>query len=128
MIFVDTNYFLRFLLKDNVQHKIAKSLFMQAARGKASLTTSIIVMFEIYWVLTSYYGKQKQEIAETFLKILQLNFSLPEREILIQSLDYFKDRNLTLEDCYNLFYAKQENVQDFKTFDKKLKKHFKLPL
>lgn len=124
MIFVDTNYFLRLLLKDNVQHKIAKSLFTQAARGKIKLTTSLVVMFEIYWVLSSYYRKQKQEVADMLLKILELNFFLPERGILIQALDHFKNYNLSLEDCYNLFYAKQNNTQDFKTFDKRLKKHF----
>lgn len=124
MNFVDTNYFLRFLLKDNVQHKIAKSLFMQAARGKVTLSTSLIVMFEIYWVLFSYYEKQKQEIVNIFLKILLLNFSFPERKVFTEALEYFKDSNLSLEDCYNLSYAKEHNVSDFKTFDKKLKKHF----
>lgn len=35
MIFVDTNYFLRFLLKDNqAQYLQAKELFLSAAQGK----------------------------------------------------------------------------------------------
>lgn len=124
MIFVDTNYFLRFLIKDNVQHKIAKSLFLQAARGKVELMSSIIVIFEVYWVLTSYYGKEKTQVSSILLEILNLNFSLEEKEILRQALEYFNKSNLSLEDCYNLFYAKEEKVEGFKTFDKRLFKAF----
>ena len=43
MIFVDTNYFLRFLLKDNkLQHRKAKQLMLDSAQGKLKLFTSII--------------------------------------------------------------------------------------
>ena len=52
MIFIDTNYFLRFLLADiSSQHNQAKTIFKQAASGKISLFTSAVVIFEIYWVL-----------------------------------------------------------------------------
>lgn len=125
MNFVDTNYFLRFLLKDDpIQHEIAKNLFLQAARGKADLATTLVVLFEIYWVLTSYYKYDKQAISETLLKLLNLNFSLEERETFIQALYLFRNSSLDLEDCYNLSFAKQRQVKEFKTFDEKLKKVF----
>ena len=96
MIFVDTNYFLRFLLKDNKpQHLEAKQLMLGGATGKLKLFTSTIVFFEIYWVLTSYYGKNKTELVDT------------------------------LKDCYNLIYAKSHNAKAFKTFDLKLGRIFK---
>lgn len=127
MIFVDTNYFLRFLLRDvRNQHEEAKELFLNAADGKLKLTTSTIVFFEVYWVLNSYYEKSKLELLEILNKLLKLQFILlNEREILEESLKIFKKSNLSIEDCYNLSFAKSNNIKIFKTFDKKLLKEFK---
>ncbi len=126
MIFVDTNYFLRFLLNDiSEQHKQVKDLFLSGSEGKINLVTSTMVIFEIYWVLSSYYEKEKIEIVKVLEKILKLTFiELKERELLLNSLKLFEKTNFDLEDCYNLYYAKLQNIDSFKTFDKKLKKEF----
>ena len=48
MIFVDTNYFLRFLLADNEpQYSKVKRLFLQAARGIVKLATSVVVFLRL---------------------------------------------------------------------------------
>lgn len=128
MIFVDTNYFLRFLLRDiDEQHIKAKNLFLSASEGKTDLITSTIVIFEIYWVLGSYYGKNKSDIVKILQKILNLNFiKLDERQILVESIILFNKTSLDLEDCYNIYYAKFRGIKTdfFKTFDKKLEKEF----
>lgn len=126
MIFVDTNYFLRFLLNDiSEQHRQVKDLFISGSEKKVNLITSTIVIFEIYWVLSSYYEKEKAEIVEVLEKILKLTFiTLKERELLLNSLKLFEKTNLDLEDCYNIYYAKHQKVYSFKTFDKKLEKEF----
>ena len=127
MIFIDTNYFLRYLLNDiNDQHQEAKELFMSGSEGKFELMTSSLVLFEVYWVLGSVYSFNKQSIAESLSKLLKLSFiQFNERNIFISALVLFEKTNLDLEDCYNLFYAKEAKVTDFKTFDKKLQKEFK---
>lgn len=126
MIFVDTNFFLRFLLEDiEDQHQEAKQLFLQGARGRASLITSTIVCFEIYWVLSSFYKRRKSQLIALLTKILAMTFiTLEERAILTESLNLFKKTNLNLEDCYNLSYAKSQKAESFKTFDTKLTKIF----
>lgn len=126
MIFVDTNYFLRLILSEiSLQHKRAKKMFESAAAGKIKLFTSVIVFFEIYWVLTSFYKKNKKQIIQTLDDILKMDFILFEqKEILVKMLKIFKNTNFDLEDCYNLVYAKEKNAKDFKTFDKKLGKKF----
>ena len=127
MMFVDTNYFLRFLLKDiNDQYLEVKKLFLSASEGKATLMASTIVFFEIYWVLNSYYEKSKNDIIDVLKKILSLNFiELTERQILLDSLSLFEKTKLDLEDCYNIYFAKHNGIKSFKTFDKKLEKEFK---
>lgn len=126
MIFVDTNYFLRYLLEDNKeQAEKVKKLFYAGAAGKEKLITSIIVYFEIYWVLSSYYQKKKTDLIKTFRSLLALEFiHLEERLILSKSIELFSESNLSLEDCYNLSLAKFKKCTKFATFDQKLKKYF----
>lgn len=126
MIFIDTNFFLRFLLADNKeQFEEVKSLFSQAAEGRVKLFTSIIVYFEIYWVLSSFYKQNKSDTASTLEKILEMEFIfLEEHEILINALKIFIVSNLSLEDCYNLPFSKSKGAKSFKTFDRKLAKYF----
>lgn len=126
MMFIDTNYFLRFLLKDiDNQYLEVKNLFLSASEGKNKLTTSTIVFFETYWVLISYYGKNKAEVSNVLEKILNLSFiELEEREVLFNALSLFQKTSLELEDCYNIYYAKSKKIISFKTFDKKLTKEF----
>lgn len=126
MIFVDTNYFLRFLLKDiDAQHKKAKSLFSRAALGKVKAFSSVLVFFEIYWVLASFYEKEKDELVEILNKILAMEFiKLGERPLLEEAVQTFANTTLELEDAYNLAYAKANQAANFKTFDQKLAKYF----
>lgn len=130
MIFVDTNYFLRYLFHDvSDQQEVVKQLFLKGVEGKVSLVTSTIVFFEIYWVLFSVYKKDKSELVKILLTILQLSFiQLAEREILQNSVLLFSKESLDLEDCYNMYFAKSQKIsaENFKTFDKKLQKVFLL--
>lgn len=126
MIFVDTNYFLRFLLKDiENQFQEAKQLFLKSARGDINLITSVVVFFEVVWVLRSTYKKDRQALIEKLEMILGLNIEFDEHQLLTESVNLFKRVNLSLEDCYNLTIAKAKRAQDFKTFDSKLAKVFK---
>ena len=124
MTFVDTNYFLRFLLADvDEQHQKAKKLFEDAASGKVKLFTSTIVFFEIYWVLASFYEKDKKQLTKILSDLLLMSFvKLIERDLLKQALEVFTKSNLDLEDSFNLVYAKKKKARIFKTFDKKLGK------
>ena len=126
MIFVDTNYFLRFLLADlEDQYSQVKKLLDDAATGRVEIFTSTVVFFELYWVLRSFYQKDRKQIAQTLEDFLDLEFiGLSERQFLKASLETFKKSNLSLVDCFNLVFAKDSNAKAFKTFDHKLAKFF----
>ena len=126
MTFIDTNYFLRFLLGDNAsQQEETKQVFLQAAEGKIELFTSLVVVFEIYWVLTRFYQRQKDEISKTLIDILNLEFiTLEEKELLSKAVSLYKETNFDLEDSFNLSFAQSKKAADFKTFDTKLQKAF----
>jgi predicted nucleic-acid-binding protein len=122
--FIDTNYFLRFLLKDDEkQFNIVYSLFQKGINGETQLFTSVIVFFEIYWVLSSFYKKKKNKIIEFLKNILKLTFiDFENKVILEEAIVIFQNFNLDLEDCYNLAYAKLKKANEFTTFDKILNK------
>lgn len=125
MTFVDTNYFLRFLLRDiDDQHQEAKNLFLAAVKNSGKLLSSTVVFFEVFWVLRSTYGKDKQVLAAILDKLLKLNIEFGEYKLLAESVKLFKKTNLSLEDCYNLAFAHSRQVKSFKTFDKNLLKAF----
>lgn len=126
MIFVDTNYFLRFLLKDiQDQYLISKQLFLEAAREEVELVTSTTAFFEVYFILKATYSTDKLKLIEALHEVLRLNIELEDRAILFEALGYYQQLKLELEDCYHLAFAKESKVNDFKTFDKKLQKKFK---
>lgn len=120
--FIDTNYFLRLLLKDNKkQFEEVYSIFKKAVDQEIKIYTSVIVFFEIYWVLSSFYKKDKLRIIEYLKKILRMDFlEIENRPILQETLILFAKQNLDLEDCYNISYSKYNNIDKFFTFDKKI--------
>lgn len=126
MIFLDTNYFLRFLVKDHApHHTIAFELFKNAAAGKIQLATSAIVFFELYWVLSSFYERNKADVIAILQRIVDMRFiEIDSREILETTLVIFAQHNVDLEDAFNAVYARQRGITEFKTFDKKLSKLF----
>lgn len=126
MIFVDTNYFLRFLIRDvEEQYQEVRKLFEKGISKEAKLFTSLVVFFEIYWVLSSFYQKDKQELIMKLAEVLELKFiKIKEREILEKAIKLFSCSNLSLEDTFNLVYSQKNKAIRFATFDKKLSKMF----
>ena len=126
MIFVDTNYFLRFLLEDKGnQQKQAIEIFKKASLGQIKLFTSTIVIFEIYWVLSAFYQKNKKEVKDILIDVLKMDFvQLKEREILQKSVSQLDKFNYDLEDSYNFTYALKNKAEEIMTFDLNIKKKF----
>jgi len=125
MIFVDTNCFLRFFLADNKSQKeVATKLFLSATKREIQLFTSLPVLFEIYWVMRSFYQKNKKKIAYILEEVCSLAVDIDEKEIFEKALGVYRRTNLGLVDSYNLVFAKENNASEFKTFDKKLAKQF----
>ena len=111
MIFVDTNYFLRFLLKDiDSQYSEAKKLFLLAAKDEQKLLSSTVVFFEVFWVLRSTYRKNKQTLVKKLDNLLKLNIEFNEHQLLVESVNLFKNLNLSLEDCYNLVFSRARTI------------------
>jgi predicted nucleic-acid-binding protein len=126
-MFVDTNYILRLLLKDKEEHYIVvRKLFDEAIQKKVKLYTSLIVIFEVYWVLSSVYEQSKETCINTVENLLRLDFfSIPDRLLLFEALDIHKTSSLSFEDGYNVAFKNQYPSMHFVTFDRKLQNYLK---
>lgn len=124
--FIDTNYFVRFLIDDlPEQVNEVEKLFLKASAGKVALYSSVLVMFEVKWVLSSLYSFKKSQIISCMMELLTLDFiQFEDKSLLKLAIGYYRYSNLSLEDCYHLVLSKKLQVNKIATFDKNLSRHF----
>mgnify|MGYP001558488455 FL=1 len=123
---IDTNYILRFLLKDPpLQSKTVREYFNEAKLGKISIWVSIIVFVELNFALMKFYRLDKSEIIDKLAFIAQIPYlEIEMREILLRALNIYAKSSLEFVD--SIFLAQSQiSGKDLLTFDQKLKK-FKL--
>ncbi|PKL52351.1 MAG: hypothetical protein CVV37_01635 [Nitrospira bacterium HGW-Nitrospira-1] len=123
-IFVDTNVFLRFFIRDveSFYHK-AMSLFEKAESAQVKLETSDMVIAEIVWVLESYYDFSKPEIREVVDTILETkNLKVANHSRVKEAIDLYSSGKMDFIDAYNIAYMKAKDFKKVATFDVK---HFK---
>lgn len=123
-IFVDTNVFLRFFIRDveSFYHK-AMSLFEKAESAQVKLETSDMVIAEIIWVLESYYDFSKPEIREVVDTILETkNLKVANHSRVKEAVDLYSSGKMDFIDAYNIAYIKAKDFKKVATFDAK---HFK---
>ena len=120
MRFVDTNVFLRFLLNDDPEKADAcEMIFQRAINGEESLFTTEMVMAEIVWMLESYYELSKGDVREKLEKILNTqNLDCPNREIIINALAAYEEKNIDYVDAYNASILKIKGINEVYSYDR----------
>ncbi|MFH0728138.1 MAG: PIN domain-containing protein [Pseudomonadota bacterium] len=120
MRFVDTNIFLRFLVNDDpAKADACEAMFRSAIAGEETLFTSEMVIAEIVWVLESYYELKKCDIRKSVEKILNTrNLNCPNREIIINALSLYDEKNMDYIDAYNAFVLKLHEISELYSYDK----------
>ncbi len=121
--YVDTNVFLRFLLKDNSNYyNEATSLFRKAKDKKVKLLVPTIVIFEVAFVLLSVYKYAKEEIIVHLESLLATDYwDIDEIGVFRTAINLYKSSSNSLVDCFLFAKAQIEETELF-TFDKKLQK------
>ncbi len=120
-IFVDTNVFLRFFVKDVESfYEKAKGLFERAEGGLVRLETTDLVIAEIVWVLESYYGFSKNEIKEIVETILETkNIKVANHSIVKEAVELYSLGKIDFIDAYNIAYIRAKRFKTVATFDLK---------
>ena len=128
MTFVDSNYWLRYLIdEDSRQGHLAHQLLLDAASGKVELASSLVVFFEIYWVLHSFYHRNQAELQSLLMSVLDIDCIFwDDKDLLRQAVSHMDEFGYDLEDAYNLVWAKDQDCDDLASFDAKLQKKWRM--
>ena len=119
MIVLDTNYILRFLIKDN------EEMYYEARNAIKNNDCFIDneVLAEVIFVLLKVYKTSKDDIRTSLEKFLSLpNIILNSKVTILKALEIFDEKNLDFVDAILCAKSKKYEV---KTFDKKLNKCIK---
>lgn len=123
-VFVDTNVFLRFFVRDIENfYQQSKALFEKAEKGEIKLDTNEMVIAEIVWVLESYYDFSRLEIKGIIETILETkNIKVANRSNVEKTIRLYASGKMDYIDAYNIVYIKARDYEKVATFDKK---HYK---
>lgn len=120
MKLLDTNFILRFLLKDHpTLSPLAKKIF--ESKDEMLLITDVVVA-EIIWVLTSFYRLTKKEAADKIYQLLSLNSVYSNKDLLIRTLYLYRNYNINYVDAYLMAYSEKERLEGIYSFDEGLDK------
>jgi predicted nucleic-acid-binding protein len=121
MIFVDTNYFVRFFVADDEkQTEYAIALFQRAEAGNVKLMTLSHILFELAWTLSRRYKVSKIGVIERLEAIMAMpNLFVPDREIVNEALIRARLTDSEFADSYIVTAAERSGVDNVATFNAK---------
>jgi len=116
--FVDTNIFLEVFVRKGAKSDKSKRLLENSDK----LSTSLLVISEIEWVMRTAYEIERETIVRCLKKIFGLDIKIENREVLTKSLFFYKHYNVDWTDCVNMFLVKKAGISKVYSYDKGLNK------
>jgi predicted nucleic acid-binding protein len=122
MIFLDTNIFLRYLTKDDLEKSQACLAMLQRIQGGEEATTSEVVLAEVAFVLSSprQYGLSHADVSGRLRPVLLLHgLKVPNKRRILRALDlYATHPQLDFEDCLTVAQIEQQNIATLMSYDR----------
>ena len=122
-LIIDTNGLLRFLLNDiPEQADLIEKAIRKAEKDRRVVLIPQIVIFEISFILKSFYKLEKQAIIDKIHSILSVDIlNIESKNLFLETLTLYEKNNVGFVDCFLLIKAEADGAELF-TFDEKLKK------
>jgi predicted nucleic acid-binding protein len=122
---LDTNVIVRFLVETPesipAPFKGVFPFFAKIEEGSKTVHLPEIVLFQAYFVLTSYYEVPAPLAAEKLEQIVRFKgISLPEKHIAGECLRITKHENIDIVDAWILAYSTAKGISGTYSFDKDL--------
>ncbi len=123
-VYADTNMFIRFFTSNpEEQSETVNRFFIKVSLKEVELLVCDIVISEIVYVLERVYKVNRNEIYEKIHSILNMeNIKIENRSIIVNALNYYKDKNINFNDAYIASHAIKNNINKVFTFDNDFKK------
>jgi len=115
MVMIDANVILRYLLRDNEQlYRKAENLFNEVFSGRKRALIIQPIVAEVVYVLQKLYKVSREEIAQVLTNFLKMKgIKVQDKDIMLESLKIFRDKNLDFVDCLLCAYSKEYEVVSF---------------
>jgi len=126
MALLDINILIRFLTSDETQKfRGVYTLFESLEQGDLRVELKLIVLFQVIFVLKSFYSVPREEIATGMLGILKYKgIIVKEKKIVRRTIELWHDSKLDIVDCYliaclegdrqNILYSYDRDFDKFK--------------
>jgi predicted nucleic-acid-binding protein len=126
MALLDTNILISFLTSDETQKfRGVYTLFESLEQGDLRVELKLIVLFQVIFVLKSFYSVPREEIATGMLGILKYKgIIVKEKKIVRRTIELWHDSKLDIVDCYliaclegdrqNILYSYDRDFDKFK--------------
>ncbi len=110
---LDTNVLIRFLTLDKgKKYRRLYHFFETLERGEMQVELKLIVLFQVIFVLKSFYNVPKEHIADGLADILKYKgITIKDKKIVQRTLGLWRDKNVEIVDCY-LIACLEKDVQN----------------
>ena len=124
---LDTNVIIRYLVEDpeEIEPKFegVYGFFDKIETGRLKVHVPKLVIFQAYFVLTSYYEVPRAEAAEKLRElVLFQGVQMPGKTVVAGCLERLEHRNLDLVDSYILSWAEDEGITTVYSYDRDLER------
>lgn len=124
---IDTNVVVRYLVGDPTrtarEFRGVFPFFEKIERGERTALLTPLVMFQAYFVLTSYYEVPKTEAAAKLRELLSFRgLTIPEKPVLRTCLETLSERSVDLVDAYLAALCTSRQLRGVYSFDKDLRR------
>ena len=108
---VDTNVLIRFLTFDKgKKYKKLYNFFQSLERGDIQIELKLIVLFQVAFVLKSFYKIPIEQIADSLLDLLKYKgIRIKEKKIVQHALDIWRQKQADIVDCYLIACLHKDN-------------------
>jgi len=99
---LDTNVIVRFLVSDkSPKYQNLYSFFEALENGSVRVELKLIVLFQLIFVLKSFYKVPKEEITNGVTDLLKYKgIAVKNKSVVRRMLEIWRNNNLDIVDCY----------------------------
>ena len=99
---LDTNVIVRFLVSDkSPKYQNLYSFFEALENGSMRVELKLIVLFQLIFVLKSFYKVPKEQIANGVTDLLKYKgIAVKNKSVVRRMLEIWRNNNLDIVDCY----------------------------
>ena len=117
---LDTNVLLRFFTSDkSKKYKRLYEFFETLERGDMRVELKLIVIFQVIFVLKSYYDVPKGDIVSGIQNILKYKgISIKEKKIVQRTLELWSEKNVEIVDCYLVACLEKDSQNLLYSYDR----------